>query len=119
MAGSVRLAISALPAHVRTARLVAVTVARRAGFPEDVVESVRQGVGEACGLVVRAADPGVTVRLTLHDAPGDLVVTVTPAPHDIGPHDGELARAVLEGLTDDFELSATADGEALRLHWHA
>lgn len=117
MAGSVRLGIRASALHVRTARLVAVTVARRAGFAEDVVESVRQGVGEACALVVRGADPDDRLELVLDDAPGDLVVHVSPAPPDWDQDDDGLAHAVLTGLTDDLAAVSTPDGDALRLHW--
>src|SRR5206468_3242048 len=51
MAGSVRLVTRASAVHVRTARLVAVTIARRAGLDEDVVGAVRPGAGEACAAV--------------------------------------------------------------------
>jgi hypothetical protein len=119
MAGSVRLVTRASAVHVRTARLVAVTIARRAGFDEDVVESVRQGVGEACAMAVSTAEPGDRLQLVLDDAPGDLVVFVHPAPKEWSDGAGDLAAAVLTGLTDDIGLASTPDGEALRLHWRA
>jgi hypothetical protein len=119
MAASVRLVTQASPVHVRTARLVAVTVARRAGFDEDVVESVRQGVGEACAMAVHGAEPGARLELILDDSPRDLVVFVQPAPREWSDGGGDLAHAVLTGLTDDIELISTAQGDALRLHWHA
>jgi hypothetical protein len=105
--------------HVRTARLVAVTVARRAGFDEDVVESVRQGVGEACAMVVHAAEPDERLELVLRDGPGDLEVLVHPAPRGWSDGAGDLAAAVLAGLTDEIGLTDTPRGEALRLHWRA
>jgi hypothetical protein len=117
MAASVRLITQASAVHVRTARLVAVTVARRAGFDEDVVESVRQGVGEACAMAVHGAEPGQRLEIVLDDAPRDLVVLVLPAPPEWSDGGGDLARAVLTGLTDDIELISTAGGDALRLHW--
>src|SRR6266516_5443137 len=49
---TVRLGFSPAPAHVRTARLVAVAVARRAGVPEDLLDEVRLAVGEACSRAV-------------------------------------------------------------------
>jgi hypothetical protein len=119
MAASVRLITQASPVHVRTARLVAVTVARRAGFDEDVVESVRQGVGEACAMAVNAAEPGARLEIVLDDSPRDLVVVVHPAPREWSDGGGDLAHAVLTGLTDDIELISTARGDALRLHWRA
>lgn len=45
---TVELRFSALPEHVRTARLVAAAVARRAGVDEAVLDEVRLAVGEAC-----------------------------------------------------------------------
>ena len=45
---TVELLFSALPEHVRTARLVAAAVARRAGVDEAVLDEVRLAVGEAC-----------------------------------------------------------------------
>jgi hypothetical protein len=58
-------------ALVRTVRLIAAAVARRAARDEDFVEEVRLAVGEACGLLAAvspddpaAGDP-VTVRIIL------------------------------------------------------
>ena len=119
MAGSVRLVTRASAVHVRTARLVAVTIARRAGFDEDVVESVRQGVGEACAMVVHAAEPDDHLELVIRDAPRDLDVLVLPAPRGWNDGAGDLAAAVLAGLTDELDLTTTSSGEALRLHWRA
>ncbi|MBB4935626.1 hypothetical protein F4561_006520 [Lipingzhangella halophila] len=50
----VQLTISALPAHVRTARLMATAVARRAGIAESALDEVRLAVGEACSRAVEA-----------------------------------------------------------------
>ncbi|WP_037602059.1 ATP-binding protein [Streptacidiphilus rugosus] len=49
---TVELRFSALPAHVRTARLVAAAVARQAGVDESVLDEVRLAVGEACSRAV-------------------------------------------------------------------
>ncbi|MFI8850261.1 ATP-binding protein [Streptomyces sp. 891-h] len=49
---TVELLFSALPEHVRTARLVAAAVARRAGVDEAVLDEVRLAVGEACTRAV-------------------------------------------------------------------
>src|SRR5919202_4999539 len=49
---TVELRFSALPEHVRTARLVAAAVARRAGVDESVLDEVRLAVGEACSRAV-------------------------------------------------------------------
>ncbi|MFH8513641.1 ATP-binding protein [Streptomyces gelaticus] len=49
---TVELRFSAQPEHVRTARLVAAAVARRAGVDEAVLDEVRLAVGEACSRAV-------------------------------------------------------------------
>ncbi len=65
---TVTVSFSALPAHVRTARFIAASVARRAGVPETVLDEVRLAVSEACSLAVRlhrASAPDVPVELRM------------------------------------------------------
>ncbi|WP_433350738.1 ATP-binding protein [Micromonospora sp. CA-111912] len=52
MMATVRLSFSPAPVHVRTARLVGVAVARRAGVREDLLDEVRLAIGEACTRAV-------------------------------------------------------------------
>lgn len=69
----VQLTISALPAHVRTARLMATAVARRAGMNESVLDEIRLAVGEACSRAVeahRAHCPDQPIQLELIDSVG-------------------------------------------------
>lgn len=49
---TVRLAFTPAPVHVRTARLVGVAVARRAGVAEELLDEVRLAIGEACTRAV-------------------------------------------------------------------
>jgi anti-sigma regulatory factor (Ser/Thr protein kinase) len=49
---TVRLSFSPAPVHVRTARLVGVAVARRAGVAEELLDEVRLAIGEACTRAV-------------------------------------------------------------------
>ena len=49
---TVRLSFSPAPVHVRTARLVGVAVARRAGVAETLLDEVRLAIGEACTRAV-------------------------------------------------------------------
>lgn len=116
--GTVRLAFRALPVHVRTARLVAVTVARRAGWPEDLVESVRQGVGEACTLALASAGPDDVLTVELDDAGPGLVVRVWPVLASTSSEQ-DLPRAVLAGLTDGSDVEEWDGQTALRLRWNA
>src|SRR5438046_9425182 len=51
---TVEVTFTPLPAHVRTARLVATAVARRSGVDEALLDEVRLAVGEACSRAVEA-----------------------------------------------------------------
>lgn len=114
----------AAPTHVRTARLVAVTVARRAGLDEDSVEGVRQAVGEACAIAVRHLDPTDHITLILDDSPTSalsagqprLVASVRPATDEVGTDD-RMLFAVLTGMTDSLDLEQDENGTVLRLAW--
>jgi anti-sigma regulatory factor (Ser/Thr protein kinase) len=68
--GPVVLRFAPLPEHVRTARLVAVALARRAGVEDGLLDEVRLAVGEACSRAVglhRAVAPDVPVVVHLDD----------------------------------------------------
>jgi serine/threonine-protein kinase RsbW len=76
----VEVTFTPLPAHVRTARLVAVAVARRSGVPESLLDEVRLAVGEACSRAVEAHRkycPAEPVKLELTDTGGRFEVVVT------------------------------------------
>lgn len=63
---TVELRFSAQPEHVRTARLVAAAVARRAGVDEAVLDEVRLAVGEACSRAVGLhRSYGITAPVTV------------------------------------------------------
>lgn len=135
----IELLLPALPEHVRTARLVVVTVARRAGLHDGLVDEIRQAVGEACGRAVAinaVRAPHERIALEMIEDVSGLSVTVT----DVGPSaestgdldaddldaddftgDGaspEVALAVLEGLVDEFEVSVgTGGGTVVRMTW--
>ncbi len=69
----VQLTISALPAHVRNARLMATAVARRAGVSESTLDEIRLAVGEACSRAVEAHRthcPDQPIKLELIDSSG-------------------------------------------------
>jgi len=134
----VELLLSPLPAHVRTARLVVVAAARRAGLDDGLVDELRLALGEACsravGLHARHA-PDQPVRVTVDDRPGTLVVTVTDAGPAAGPAsddvvedlfeddaseelvDPDVALAVLTGLLDAVEIAPTESGTTITMHW--
>ena len=108
---------------VRTIRLVAAAVARRAGRDEDFVEEVRLAVGEACGLLVSgggSAEDRVSVRMQLDTA---FTVWVSAPNGSIDPepvgYDEIEPWALLRGLVDEFEVQHEDDFLVLRMCWPA
>jgi serine/threonine-protein kinase RsbW len=136
---TVEVAFSPLPAHVRTARLVATAVARRSGVDEALLDEVRLAVGEACSRAVevhRRHCPGEPVRIEMTDQGERFVVVVrdaaptvpapgAPAAAVPNGDDGALAipsgfgLAVISGLADDVRVSSTSSGVSVRMSWPA
>jgi len=140
---TVELSFSALPSHVRTARLVAAAVARRSGVGEAVLDEVRLAVGEACSRAVhlhRRHCPERPVLVTLTDdleafrvavsdeAPNDESGDLTGLDElaeradldldldlDLDPVPPGVGLAVIAGLVDDVsvEPAGRADGNGL------
>ncbi|MFD7411479.1 ATP-binding protein [Kitasatospora purpeofusca] len=126
---TVELRFSALPEHVRTARLVAAAVARRAGVDESVLDEVRLAVGEACsravGLHRRGGVTGA-VRVALTDQEKRFLIEVedeagldtVPSTAADGDQDEDtLGLAVLTGLVEDLEVTSGAGGGLIRMSW--
>lgn len=137
---TVRLAFSAAPQYVRTARLVAVAVARRAGVPEELLDEVRLAIGEACGrAVARHRRHGITklVRMEMSDD-GPYTVQVidaggaepaagngagpVPDDDDAGPvaddEDAErMHEALLAAVARDLEIVRHEEGTEVRMVW--
>ena len=85
---TVEVAFTHLPAHVRTARLVATAVARRSGVDEALLDEVRLAVGEACSRAVevhRRHCPAEPVRIEMTDQGERFVVVVRDAAPTIPP----------------------------------
>ena len=141
---TVEVTFTPLPAHVRTARLVATAVARRSGVDEALLDEVRLAVGEACSRAVEAHQrhcPAEPVRIEMTDQDERFVVTVsdhaptatgrpaaTAAASDSagdggGGHDGGSAipagfgLAVISGLADDVRVLSTSSGVSVRMSW--
>jgi anti-sigma regulatory factor (Ser/Thr protein kinase) len=77
---TVEVTFTPLPAHIRTARLVATAVARRSGVDEALLDEVRIAVGEACSRAVEAHRrhcPAEPVRIEMTDQDQRFVVTVS------------------------------------------
>ncbi|MDG9717449.1 ATP-binding protein [Streptomyces sp. DH24] len=132
---TVELRFSALPEHVRTARLVAAAVARRAGVDEAVLDEVRLAVGEACTRAVGLHQTGgitAPVQVVLieeekqfsievgdeapHAVPGERAPGAAPS-DDAETDEDEMGLAVISGLVDDVEVSAGEHGGLIRMTW--
>lgn len=100
---TVTVSFTPLPSHVRTARFIAASVARRAGVAENVLDEVRLAVSEACSLAVRlhrAHAPAVPVEMRLTDDVDQFRVQVVDAVARPKPSEGELDISPLD-LGDD------------------
>ncbi|MCX4780101.1 ATP-binding protein [Streptomyces sp. NBC_01264] len=135
---TVELRFSAQPEHVRTARLVAAAVARRAGVEEAVLDEVRLAVGEACSRAVglhRTNGLTAPVRVVLTEEEKVFSIEVSdevPGPAG-GPADAvpgidavldpdidgedEMGLAVISGLVDDVEVISGETGGTIRMSW--
>src|SRR4051794_28152778 len=105
---TVEVSFTALPAHVRTARLVALAVARRAGVSDQLLDELRLAVGEACSRAVgvhQSKVPDQPVVMLLTDEQDRFTVEVI----DGGPLEQDAADADLAAL-DPEGLSAPAQG---------
>ncbi|MFD9353817.1 ATP-binding protein [Streptomyces sp. NPDC060031] len=134
---TVELRFSAQPEHVRTARLVAAAVARRAGVEEAVLDEVRLAVGEACSRAVglhRSNGLTAPVRVVLTEE--EKVFSIEVGDEVPGPAGGpsavsgieavldpdiegedEMGLAVISGLVDDVEVTSGEAGGTIRMSW--
>ena len=138
---TVRLSFSPAPVHVRTARLVGVAVARRAGVAEELLDEVRLAIGEACTRAValhRQYGLADLVLVEMSDGGSYVVRVIDRAPIEAGlgiaalPPD-ELANesltdealtvgvgfALLAGFVEDLQVRPVDDGigTEVRMVW--
>ena len=112
----VELLLSPLPAHVRTARLVVVAAARRAGLDDELVDELRLALGEACSRAVELHArhaPDAPVSVTIADNPGGLTVTVSDVGPAAGPTPDDLVGDLFEAEQDDDHEAAVDPDVAL------
>lgn len=119
------IAIARDAALVRTARLVAAAVARRAELSGALIEEVRLGVGEACAILIGSVEPGTPhtedmVSVGLRSGSGGFTVEITgtyEAP------DGDLDElgidpwALLRGVTDDVVVDVEGERASVTMTW--
>ena len=105
---TVEVTFTPLPAHVRTARLVATAVARRSGVAEALLDEVRLAVGEACSRAVEAHRrhcPAEPVKIEMTDQGERFVVVVS----DHAPASGTASIGTNgHGLNRDAAADAVA-----------
>jgi len=98
---TVEVTFTPLPAHVRTARLVAAAVARRSGVDEALLAEVRLAVGEACSRAVEAHRrhcPAEPVKIEMTDQGERFVVVVSDhAPTSPAPSVGTNGHGASQG----------------------
>jgi anti-sigma regulatory factor (Ser/Thr protein kinase) len=141
---TVELRFTAVPAHVRTARLVVVSLGRRLGVEEELLDEVRLAVGEAAGRAVRrhqecCPDAPVLVRMTSSadrfvvevadsaaapsgPAPGvdpldDLAAHASQGSADVDALPPGLDLAVIGGLVNDRSVHERPDGSTVVMRW--
>jgi serine/threonine-protein kinase RsbW len=128
---TVEVTFTPLPAHVRTARLVATAVARRSGVSETLLDEVRLAVGEACSRAVEAHRqhcPSEPVRIALTGQDGRFEIEVinagavsasrgSPAAGDGVLAPAGFSLAVIAGLADDVQISETPAGTSVKMSW--
>jgi anti-sigma regulatory factor (Ser/Thr protein kinase) len=119
---TVALRFQAAPEHVRTARLVAVAVARRAGMDEVRLDEIRLAVGEVCARAVRrslrSGKPGDVV-VELEDQGPTLDVVVTDGAGLDESDEESVSLPLVRGLADsvDVEDGPGGQGGIVRMSW--
>ena len=105
---TVELRFGTVPAHVRTARLIAAAVARRSGVDDALIDEVKLAIGEACSRAMtlhEAHGRPEQVVVELHEGEREFVAVVS----DCGP--AEPSYAIPEAREADLPaLMATSIG---------
>ncbi|MGW0432384.1 ATP-binding protein [Micromonospora sp. NPDC003197] len=141
MMATVRLSFSPAPVHVRTARLVGVAVARRAGVAEELLDELRLAIGEACaravalhnqyGLTdlveVEMSDVGMYTVRVIDRAPIEAGLGLTALPPDELTNESltdealttGVGFALLAGLVEDLQVRPVDEGigTQVRMVW--
>ena len=121
--GDVTIAITRDPALVRTVRLVAAAVARRAACTDSLIEEIRLAVGEACAVMIgpdesdAAPDEKIEVQLQTE---GEFRVTVTGRVDGVDSGFADVGVdpwALLQGLSDDVDVVETDGVTRLTMSW--
>lgn len=134
--GTVTIQLPPAPVHVRTARLVAAAMARRAGVDETFLDEIRLAVGEACARAVQVQMlDGITTPITVEmsDDEGFAVAIIdraTAAPIASATRGGFpdrwgateavpiLGLSILTAVVDDVQVTpGTPHGTRVQVRW--
>ncbi len=110
--------------HVRLARLVASSAARRGGVSEDILDELRQAVGEACARAVlrhQDARSSAEVRIELEDVPNRFHVRVFDQVELVATPDAidEMALALISSLAQQSTVESAGGGSRVEMSWPA
>ncbi|HZE42035.1 MAG TPA: ATP-binding protein [Stackebrandtia sp.] len=139
---TVRFGFTPAPVHVRTARLVAASVAQQARLSPDLLDEVRQAAGEACTravarhrrhgvdalvrmkfaigarFVAEVADFAPVTRTDMLDDAADSM-ELAAGPTDEDTLTEEVALTLLSGLVADLQVMDAPNGigSTVRMSW--
>src|SRR4051812_4918471 len=108
---TVEISFTPLPAHVRTARLFAAAVARRAGIEGALLDEIRLAVGEACSRAVgvhQRSAPTPPVTLTINDEQ-DMFVAIVADMAGGGAADSDQGGDPFQVVREDTSPDAGVD----------
>ena len=131
---TVELLLPPLAAHVRTARLVGVAAARRAGLDDDHVADLRLALGEACARAVSLHlehAPETAIKVVVRDDVTGLTVEVTDAGPPASPPEEsidlfelddtvtnpQVALTILAGIVENLVVTPLSVGTTVSLKW--
>jgi anti-sigma regulatory factor (Ser/Thr protein kinase) len=122
VAHTVALSFQPAAEHVRTARLVAVAVARRAGLDEIRLDEIRLAVGEVCARAVRRCQQTAVlapVLVEIDDVSPAFEIRVTDGAALSDDEDEQIALALVRGLADDVGVLEGPGGlgGVVRMSW--
>ena len=112
--------------HVRTARMIVVTAARRSGLTDEIVEDVRLAVGEAVARAVlrhEAAGRTDSVRVVVRQDQGSFEVDVVDmtgvvdTPDVESQDDRDLAMGLIRSIAPEVDQISDQGSSTLTLRW--
>jgi serine/threonine-protein kinase RsbW len=111
--GPVTLTLPPMPSMIRVGRLTASSIASLTGMTVDDIDDLKIAISEMITLLIQSGEHGdVTLRF---DVDGDALAVEASTPAsglDLQHHDVALATAVLEAVSDTFDVSFT-DGRVV------